>query len=323
MALMEAVFGKKTAKPPPVVLKNGASEQVYSAPKTPSLERFIAWFNDRVNRSRRSGAMQSETMLVTPAAAEWLINNANNGNRPLTKRRMAYFKKVIEDGAWELCSQGMSVSFEGLLNNGQHRLHGIVQSGRAVEVYFTFGEERQTAFRVLDSGMTTRGGSDTLAILGYKNTKNLAAAARVLLNILAGNYTALYRNDEVEEALKAHPLLDECSAIGARANSKFKGFFVPVIVASYIIRTQSKNASHWDEFMGRLMDGVGLKSRDPILVLRDSIMNDRLDARYNAAARSAGRAAAIILAWNCWIKGMSASTHRLRWSADKPFPQPE
>src|SRR5690348_15979222 len=67
-------------------------------------------------------------LLVTPAVAEVLLS-MNIGNRPLIKGWVDDLTERIRRGAWKLTGEPIIVAREGILNDGQHRLHAVVESG--------------------------------------------------------------------------------------------------------------------------------------------------------------------------------------------------
>lgn len=71
---------------------------------------------------------------ITPArAAEMLTANVNNV--PVSKRKVGQYTSDLLDGGWRLIPGCVAFSRSGVLMNGQHRLHAIIQSGVTLENY--------------------------------------------------------------------------------------------------------------------------------------------------------------------------------------------
>ena len=87
---------------------------------------------------------------VTPEmASQWLANN--NFNRPLKPRLVENYVRQILDGNWRRTHQGIAFDADGVLLDGQHRLHAVVQSGQTVSM-LVFLNENQAAHESIDGG---------------------------------------------------------------------------------------------------------------------------------------------------------------------------
>lgn len=305
------------------VPENGKIETLFSTTNITEIRRFSAWFNAKIAASQKISAddLLGESFVVTPAMAEWLLVNKNHGNRPVKKGKVAALKRAITAGKYKHTSQGLAVTRNGRLINGQHRLHAIVAAGVPVKLYFVFNE-RDDAFDVLDNNMTIRGGADTLHVLGHKNVIVLAAAARIVLNIENGvtnNFSI--ENAEIGPFVDAHPGLAEAPTLARPIISKFKMSTGGAVAAVYYI-SKSRHAARLDEFLNSLVNGTNLKPKSPILVLRDGLQTKSIDDLVRSTyLRGVAQAASIITAWNLWNAGRSASIHSLKWSSDRPFPK--
>jgi hypothetical protein len=299
------------------------SRMLFSAVQHSEVRRIEALLSERIKRAVRLPAdeMITETVTLTPAMAEWILQKHNQDNRGLRRPGIERFAKIIREGAWKVTSQGISFARDGRLNNGQHRLHGIIRAGRPVSIRITFGEDRD-AFSVLDTN-AVRGGSDTLFVAGYKNTGVLASTARLLAIVESGNplLNLTVDNDAVLEMLKKHPRLQEAALPGKRVGKKFRCSTAGVTLAFYLIDAHSPRAQRLGEFVDRLVDAAGQGSRSPILAVRDGLMTKTIDAHFRSAGnRGVAQAAAVIKAWNAWVSNRKGNS--LRWEAGEPFPLP-
>jgi hypothetical protein len=287
------------------------------------VRRIKALLSDRIRRSSKlpDGEMISETVTLTPAMAEHILVEHNRGNRSLRRGRVKQFAEIIRSGRFKTTSQGISFARDGSLNNGQHRLFGIIAAAVPVDVYVTFGEGRD-AFDVLDTG-GTRGGADTLHSLGYQNVALLAGAARVLRDIILGapGANTSIANDEIGDVVASLPGVEDVLALGGSLGKRFKATGSGCVAAMYLIRRDSAHSPRLEEFVQRLSDGANQMPRSPILTLRDLLQTRQVDVHVRShSARQACTAAAIILAWNAWLARKRPGAGALKWSPSEPFP---
>lgn len=91
-------------------------------------------------------------VVVTPEMAQrWLMKN--NFNRPLKPRLVDNYVRQIESGNWRRTHQGIAFDEEGVVLDGQHRLHAIIRSGQSVPMLI-FLNENQSAHESIDGGKT-------------------------------------------------------------------------------------------------------------------------------------------------------------------------
>lgn len=299
---------------------------LFSEASKPESRRAKAWLEERIASSKKLPSFQlhAEVVSMSPALAEIIMLQSNEGNRAIKTSKVAIYEEAIRQGRWRLTSQGISFSRDGHLNNGQHRLSAIIAAGCSVPMMVTFGEDRD-AFDVIDAGLQ-RGGSDALHVAGYKNTATLAAAVRVLLNIEKATFGGRggYSNDIIKATVARHPRLEDATTMGAKIGVALKTSQGATTTAVFLITRDSRSARRLDTFAERLVLGTELTKGDPILVLREGLRNNTLGAGHrNSDTRSAAKAAAIIKAWNQWVRGRRSSPSSLSWSPDKPFPTVE
>lgn len=300
------------------------TEALFSAPSTPAVKRAAAWLASRVERSKhmRADELESEVVQVTPELAEMMLER-NQDNRPLRPRKVQLWSSMLTEGRWKLHHQGLAFSRTGKLLDGQHRLAAIAATGVAASMQVTFGVE-DAAFDVLDTG-ANRSGADALAIAGYKYWTSLAAAARVFKNVTSNaplGSTGV-SNDECLNIVKAHPgLYEQCTDGHAMA----KALVIPssaTICALYLISAQSVNPERLPDFIEQMTNGTDLRRGNPVLAFRNMCVARRFHDNLNAGNRASRVAATIILTWNKWCAGKTASEPRLRWNGTTEFPAAE
>lgn len=121
---------------------------------------------------------------ITPDMASDLLNK-NTGNRPIKKQHLEFICEEIRCGRWQVNGDAIRIAIDGTLIDGQHRLAAVVRTGISITTMIVSGVEK-SAFETIDSG-ASRSNADTLAVLGEKNTRNLAAALLLVKDLLDGN----------------------------------------------------------------------------------------------------------------------------------------
>lgn len=92
----------------------------------------------------------SKLTVITPQmAAQYLAHN--DKNRTLRAAKVDEYIGIIQRGEWQVTHQGIGIAKNGRLIDGQHRLHAIVKTGKAVSMFVTTGLD-ENAFRAIDIG---------------------------------------------------------------------------------------------------------------------------------------------------------------------------
>lgn len=120
-----------------------------------------------------------ELVLVTPEmAADWLKLNLRN--RRLREERSAAYAAIIAAEDWMITGEAVKFDWDGRLIDGQHRLGGVVASGKAVWIFVVRDLHPDVQY-VLDTGMK-RTAADALKFAGVEGSLNaVAAAARLAI----------------------------------------------------------------------------------------------------------------------------------------------
>jgi len=85
---------------------------------------------------RNTDIASVEVRAVTPAMArEMLARNA--GNRKLSQTKVSMYARIMREGSWRLTHQGIAITEDGGLIDGQHRLAAIVMYGKPVRLLVT------------------------------------------------------------------------------------------------------------------------------------------------------------------------------------------
>lgn len=79
-------------------------------------------------------------MLITPEWAKDILDNHNTHNRHLSQKRVDAYVEAMLQGKWiPYTNDDITFDENGILTNGQHRLHAIVKSGISQKFHVKYG----------------------------------------------------------------------------------------------------------------------------------------------------------------------------------------
>ena len=174
-----------------------------------------------------AGGMITAVELITPAqAAEFL--KLNRTNRPLRQSWIRALADIIARGEWRVTHQGVAITKENELLDGQHRLNAIVLCGVSVEMNVSYDCDPAT-FQVIDSGIK-RTSADHLRV-----SPMTAAVARLLWRLPAPRLGRSATSQQLAEVLTwAQPLVIELQEI-ARTKTTRTGANVQMPLAVHLM----------------------------------------------------------------------------------------
>ena len=260
------------------------------------------------------------TMTITPDDAR-LILSQGAPNRPLNEGLVARYACDMADGLWQQTGEPIKFDHEGNLIDGQHRLNALVKSGVTIEFVVVTGLSFATQ-DTMDSGRK-RSLGDQLAMRGYKNTNQLAAAIVMLMAwersgkperraFKTTNSQALRwfeNNPGVESSMNA--------VEAARRSVRYPGSLATAIH----YRMSLISPANADFFWKVLADGRSVSGTSTILTLRDRMIKAAVSKEGSAQSMAVVyRAALTIRAWNAWIEGRDLSKLAWRPHTGEEFP---
>lgn len=275
---------------------------------------------------------ETRRVLLTPEISAKILDELNSANRPLRPGRVAYWANIMKKGRWRYTHQGVAFDTNGTLQDGQHRLAAAAQEGYVLDIQISVGMPSDN-HGVVDVG-APRSASDTLALLGKPNYRNLSGAIRVVA--LYDRYGPEFRagiktripNDELEELTERYgELMDQAVAVASSLYMKNRrGGPKMSIVASgaaiYLISRNLPDGVNDDrivEFLRGYSDGTGLFAGDARLPLR-SYMSNLVDNR-NHKVPVGDQLAVFLKAWNAWINNETVGV--LSWRRNELMPKVE
>lgn len=208
---------------------------------------------------------------VTPDLARLLLAH-NDGNRHIQwkggggTRSVSAYAAAMKRGEWQLNGAGIVVSKCGQMNDGQHRLHAVIEAMIPVPMHLTFGIERDSRHTV-DQGIARSPGA-ILSMYGHTHANQLATAAQMVWahdNGVSFNYRP--SPDQLLETVERHPdlqsALSECGSLVAR----YKLASGPVTLAHYLCRRHNPMIAR--QYLEALTSGLNITNvNDPVARLR-------------------------------------------------------
>jgi len=282
------------------------------AGQTVTIRQINAWISSADPRSEID-------VIITPEIARALLkrNRPGETNRPMSPDAIKIHIDQITQNEWENTGEPIIVSDEGILNDGQHRLNAIVESGFSCVMDLRFGIRRR-AFANTNSGRR-RSGGDALTIAQIKNSNNVAAMTRMMIcyerglpNSLKGRVT----NGEIVRAASrwekdlqaAHQLTTGIGRPYRNAATNSLAF----------IALRTGDDDKVDRFFSVLRYGDGDKAH-PAHQLRE-YLSKVVVTPGNDFEKRARAFAACLLAWNADLAGVRGKVN-LVWRDGMPYPE--
>lgn len=272
-----------------------------------------------------SKTIKTDIITVTPDIARELLEQ-NTKNRRISKVNYSKVLEAMSNGEWELNGEAIKIARDGRVLDGQHRLMVAANNDLTFQTLIVYGLEDETQ-STMDTGKS-RTIADVLSIHGYENASRLAAIVTGIIRkerwgLKAGVYshTSGYpvTAKQVLERIEEEPSLTELTVPAARMmkaglSSRLAG------VLYYVFSEIDQEDA--DDFFSKLETGELLERGNPILTLRNALINMKESMR---GTRSQTYMAAItIKAWNKYRAGEEATQLRFTPGGKTPerFPKP-
>lgn len=246
--------------------------------------------------------IESSVEVITPVIAKKMLEG-NTDNRKLRNSRVRQYADAMKRGLWDIQNDAITISKSGKLINGQHRLSAIIEADTACQCLVLRGVD-ESAFTIIDSGLS-RTVNDALSAAGLGvNATHLSPIVKTLvamdagLNIYDTNAMALVQRQDVLDYCGANgEILDWALSVARKADLSVGG--IRHAWGVFAILVASKHGQEKaDEFINLVIDGVGLKSGDSPLALRNWLGRQR--GSWNRTS-SKGNIAIFIHIFNKWM----------------------
>lgn len=221
---------------------------------------------------------RTQLLCITPELAADLLKR-NTLNRPVNKTNLRKITSELVAGNWKLNGETIKVTTEGGILDGQHRLMAVVASGVSIESLVVFNL-RADVFDTIDTG-AKRSSADTLAVAGFKNSRFLGSVARKVLLHRRGALFGWSHEEpssaQILEIAKSEPGL--VLAIDRVHGCRFMRKYLSDSVAGFCHFVFSEHdPAAAETFTTKLETGEGLLPGDPVLLLRNQLLNQTAKA---------------------------------------------
>jgi hypothetical protein len=261
-----------------------------------------------------------QQLTLTPKRAKELIDRSARlkfTQRSLSKAEVERYAQMMRVGDWKFNGDTIKISKRGAVIDGQHRLAAIVLADVPVRTAIAWDVPEET-FDTIDRGKI-RSFREILGIQGEGSPQNLSTALMWLHLYEYRNMHKRYKRtaQDVMHCLERNPKLRQSVDFARNLSGTIcsKGL---IAFAHYIFRHTAK-LSEVEEFFRRLSDGVMLKKGDPILVLRNRL----IDNKHRRLGRGKLRAVDILaLMFKAWRHHLAdEKIERLLWKQGKYGPK--
>jgi len=253
--------------------------------------------------------MKTEKKTITPAMAAKMLER-NVENRPLSQRHVTFLAAEMKSGRWKF--NGDTICFSGdRLIDGQHRLWAVMESGVSIEALVVDGLD-DGCFMTKDIGKR-RSANDMLHNAGYKHVYGLSSATMLLNRYLTGRTgsRAPIANGELLDTLAEHPELEEILLALPKRTLVSK----PVLAVFRYLTGKVDDAAS-EQFVEKLLSGVGIVKNEPVGVLHGYFLNQQMRAHRQSGP--ALHLAVCIKAWNATRLGRKVEQLHFRSQENYP-----
>ena len=251
--------------------------------------------------------IQSQMEEISPDLAKKYLEK-NIKNRSLRHGVVRKYAESMKRGEWKITSAAISFDYNGILTNGQHTLHAIIESGVTIKRLVVRGLEPES-FQNEDIGKNRCSG-DIFSIHGIKNSNSTASIAKLIyIHRLTGNPY----HGAPESIPSTSQLLDlyysdpdiESSAHFTTKSSFLRKLIRPSISGFCYYIFSKKNKDMADNFFNELIDGDYSYKNSPVKLLRDALA---LDLGSKRKISSHYKCSLIFKAFSIYLKGNSIKT---------------
>lgn len=231
-----------------------------------------------------------------------LMLDSNPRNRPISWRKVNDYAREMEAGNWKF-NPADSICFDptGYLQNGQHRLLAVFDTGLAQE-FAVATDVPMEVQDVMDSGLK-RSTAHQLALSGYVDAKTIAAIARIFLLWEGGTIASSLRSSSTPDVRRwveaSDPVALEFSIVQAkRVSSLFS--LRSGIVGAAAFAAYTKDPAAAKQFFEDLCEGVGLDKVHPVLTLRNYLTRQ---GQLKTKFAQQHQLWLLVSTWNTWRRG--------------------
>lgn len=207
---------------------------------------------------------------VTPDLARLLLER-NAENRALSTAAVETYAAAMRRGEWKLNGQNIIIAQTGELNDGQTRLHAVIDADMPVPLGIQFGVSRESR-ATLDVGRKRTLG-DHLTMAGYAQASALAATVRLAwcYDRRAFSFSDSPSVEQTFEYIQRHPNVGDFITHGAKVGATFKTSGSQFAFAAFACSRINRGVAA--ELLDRIADGLALTTANlPAARVRERLL---------------------------------------------------
>jgi hypothetical protein len=242
-----------------------------------------------------------EKAMMTPEwAKELLIKNSSN--RPVRAMVVKKYETAMLAGEWKRTHQGIALSPDGTLLDGQHRLFAVQKSGCTVPINVTYDCDPEI-FAALDCGVG-RSAKDALKVMGVPNADVISTGVKVY--ILSRRYPdrtwtnlTFPTHQEIKDTYGMRTeLLDRAGSHVASAHKEFSYLNKGALLAlTMLLDDRDENIEEVYKFIYKLATGEGVSIGTTVYAYRKALYEKNLMNNRNSVLQQK-HLACLIKCWN-------------------------
>lgn len=229
---------------------------------------------------------------ITPTLAQKWLNEKNTHNRPMYESVVETYARDMKRGKWAFNHQGICFNDEDILDDGQHRLAGIVRSGKTIKMWVfrgmpkvqgSNGDTIITQNTIDDIKKRTVGDRLHLSY-GMENANIKVAMCAAIVVLSTGKSTKLSVGMAMEIYMMYQHEID--MVVANKGNTR--GLVVAPVLGAFAFSAACFK-ERAIEFEKGYFGGENLPRHSPILTFRNymlnrSVMSSRFYGRYTIAS---------------------------------------
>ena len=148
--------------------------------KTKNINNVMGGLDPKIMNKIFKGSVENEPHFIsdiTPEAAKYILERKPDPrskiNRPLDLRHVSEYEMKMKNGHYELNGDTFRFDWFGSLQDGQHRLHAIVNTGISLRSQIFVSGLNPEAFSTIDTGMAKKD-KDIFYAMGVENPNKIA-----------------------------------------------------------------------------------------------------------------------------------------------------
>lgn len=259
----------------------------------------------------KQGGLWIGVVQITHELAE-VIKKGNVENRSLAKRGLSKVEQDIGFGRFEFNGESIIVSDDGKLNDGQHRIEGVIATHIPIVSVLVIGVGRDTRFTV-DQG-TPRNVASRMKMRGDNHHNIRAAVARFMTGFEGSDYATFdSRSDSHTQIIHIHDSLSGAIDAGIDFAMAFgkddytTSNLTPTIVATMhaaMVPLLDKDTGKVEQYLTELVEGVNLAKEDWSYRVRTTIAGMVAHGNGSTTGRAERRMEVIMRGWVFMVRGL-------------------